>query len=332
METLRITGCAIASLFAVGNLLIKGRTAINVLSAFLLADIACIIGLSSRSLSSPLAVCGILMYFLFSSLTRSNGDKRNGHMIIFLLLIPSAFSDIFFYGFKRNHLSELTALLASGLRIFVGVAVLVLCIVAIIHVFRLYSSKTMIASAWVILILSVSCTFSLLIGSAGMVLSDGRITAVADGFVSVIVIIVALLHFRYPEALREFKDETVRRGYARSKLIGLDTDGLAKGMIMAVSKEALFRDEKFSLEGLALRMGLSPHQVSELLNDRMRISFRDFINGFRVDKAKEILTTRPDMKVLAVALEVGFGNKTSFNEAFKRREGKTPSDYRAETR
>jgi AraC-like DNA-binding protein len=75
-------------------------------------------------------------------------------------------------------------------------------------------------------------------------------------------------------------------------------------------------------------MGLTRHQASELLNERMGMNFTAFINGFRIEAAKKLLASRPEMTVLSVALEVGFGNKTSFNEAFKRIVGRTPREYK----
>ncbi len=74
-------------------------------------------------------------------------------------------------------------------------------------------------------------------------------------------------------------------------------------------------------------MGLSRHQVSELLNDRMGVSYPSFINGFRIEEARGFLDSRPDMTVLEIAMESGFGNKTSFNDAFRRAVGMSPTEY-----
>jgi AraC-like DNA-binding protein len=149
-----------------------------------------------------------------------------------------------------------------------------------------------------------------------------------DLFASLAAIAAAALDYRYPGGLERFNEETVRRRYARSLLAGLDVEGLAAGMVEMMKRTSLYRESGLDLDALAERMGLSAHQVSELLNDRMGTSFSAFVNGFRIEEARELLVSWPEATILEIAMEVGFGNKTSFNEAFKRRVRMTPSQFR----
>jgi AraC-like DNA-binding protein len=54
------------------------------------------------------------------------------------------------------------------------------------------------------------------------------------------------------------------------------------------------------------------------------------VNQLRVEEAKALLaeTTRSDLHVIEVAYAVGFNNKMSFNAAFKKATGMTPTEYR----
>ena len=54
------------------------------------------------------------------------------------------------------------------------------------------------------------------------------------------------------------------------------------------------------------------------------------MNQLRVEEARQLLaeTSRSDMHVIEVAYAVGFNNKASFNAAFKRATGMTPTEYR----
>ena len=56
----------------------------------------------------------------------------------------------------------------------------------------------------------------------------------------------------------------------------------------------------------------------------------DFINTYRIEKAKERLLHPKDEKetILEVMYEVGFNSKSSFNTVFKKKTGLTPSQYK----
>ncbi|MBH9551542.1 AraC family transcriptional regulator [Inhella gelatinilytica] len=96
-----------------------------------------------------------------------------------------------------------------------------------------------------------------------------------------------------------------------------------------MSEQALYRDRELSLRGLAQALGASPHQVSELLNQELGCNFFDFINGERVAAVQRGLREQPEATVLDLALEAGFNNKSTFNKAFRRVAGCTPTEWKA---
>lgn len=343
MNTLFIVGCAIAALLSAGNLVQKKASIAHLYLAALFADVACALAMSAWRLTasigatgvsapvlSLLAIGGILINRIFILVARLETEHKRAYVPPLLLLVPAVLSDVLVHGFHLHESVHPAWLLTiQGLHLVVGLSVLLLCVGSIIHVFRLYSLATMTKTAWSVLTISASGTIALTIGLTGLVIGSAALFEAMDAYLSVAVLAIALLSFRYPEAFRNFHQQTVTRRYARSLLKGLDVDGLASGMKDMVRKTSLFKDENCSLDELSRRMGLSVHQVSELLNDRMGTNFSGFINGFRVEAARELLTSRRDMTILAIALEVGFGNKTSFNETFKRLVHLTPRQFRA---
>ena len=82
------------------------------------------------------------------------------------------------------------------------------------------------------------------------------------------------------------------------------------------------------LNDLAELLPISPHHLSQFLNEYNKTSFFDFINEYRVQEAKRIIQETPEFTLLQVGYEAGFNNKTSFVNAFKRFAGQTPSIYR----
>ena len=59
------------------------------------------------------------------------------------------------------------------------------------------------------------------------------------------------------------------------------------------------------------------------------ISFFDFINSYRVEEVKKQLadTAMANRNILGIALDCGFNSKATFNTAFKKFTGMTPSAY-----
>ncbi|USE68275.1 AraC family transcriptional regulator [Pseudoalteromonas maricaloris] len=102
---------------------------------------------------------------------------------------------------------------------------------------------------------------------------------------------------------------------------------IADKLTIAMSEKALFKDEDLSLNGLSTAISVSENHISETLSQFMNTNFFQFVNGYRIEEAKNLLTNS-DMLVSSIAFEVGFKSKSTFNSAFKKRVGATPTDYK----
>jgi ligand-binding sensor domain-containing protein/AraC-like DNA-binding protein len=94
----------------------------------------------------------------------------------------------------------------------------------------------------------------------------------------------------------------------------------------------VYCDVDLSLQSLAEKIGISPHQLSQLLNEKLDRNFFDFINEYRVEEAKRILQSSrgAQWKISAVAIEAGFNTMAAFYKAFKKHTGTTPTHYKKE--
>lgn len=81
---------------------------------------------------------------------------------------------------------------------------------------------------------------------------------------------------------------------------------------------------------LAETFGISVAHLSQVINSRAGLNFFDFINQYRVQYAKQLLSGTPgdDRTVLDIALEAGFSSQSTFYAQFKKWTGITPSQYR----
>lgn len=96
-----------------------------------------------------------------------------------------------------------------------------------------------------------------------------------------------------------------------------------------MNAEFYLRDDA-TLSNLAKELGVTTHHLSQVLNESLQISFQDLIARYRIRKACEILRDekQEQVKIESVAAMVGYNSKSSFNAAFKRRTGLTPTAYR----
>jgi len=91
-----------------------------------------------------------------------------------------------------------------------------------------------------------------------------------------------------------------------------------------------YQDENCSLHSLAKSINISDHQLSKLLNAHGGISFSDFINEYRVKEAVIYLEDRSKQRknIDTIALDCGFGSRSSFYRAFEKIYFSTPAAYR----
>ena len=146
---------------------------------------------------------------------------------------------------------------------------------------------------------------------------------------SIAAIIVYWFSRVHPSAMLEFTHAIRQARYTRSKLAGLDVPTMLARLDDLMRREAYYADEDLRLSTLADALQISAHQLSELVNTRLKMSFSSFINYHRIQAARRMLL-ESDRNILSIALAVGFNSKSSFNRAFKQFSGVSPSQYRRE--
>jgi AraC-like DNA-binding protein len=90
-----------------------------------------------------------------------------------------------------------------------------------------------------------------------------------------------------------------------------------------------YLDPSLSLADLADQLAMTARELSELINRSLGLHFFDFVNGYRVEYAKTLLNDSPKRSVMEILHASGFNSKSSFNTAFKKHTGLTPTAYRA---
>lgn len=117
--------------------------------------------------------------------------------------------------------------------------------------------------------------------------------------------------------------------YEKSGLKEREIDSL-KEQVIQYLETGQFKNPDLNLQQVAEALNTQPHKLSELLNKYMGISFYDLVNRYRVQEVQRLLMhpSTDHLTILAIALENGFNSKSSFNTAFKKFTGMTPSHFR----
>lgn len=143
--------------------------------------------------------------------------------------------------------------------------------------------------------------------------------------VALLLIIAALIVF--PEMLDEITD-VARITYARTTLNDVDIDAKVRGLEQAMSEDKLYQNENLNLNMLADAIGLSGHQMSELINTRFGTGFSQYVRERRIAEAKRLLSEDKDASILSISLATGFRSQSNFYAAFRDIVGMAPGAYR----
>ncbi|MDQ6530476.1 helix-turn-helix domain-containing protein [Flavobacterium sp. LHD-85] len=95
-------------------------------------------------------------------------------------------------------------------------------------------------------------------------------------------------------------------------------------------KNEPYLDCSLTIQDLAEQLKMPVKDLSTLINLYMNKHFFDFVNEYRIEKAKEILKDplQKELTIQEILYKVGFNSKSSFSASFKKYTGKTPSDFR----
>ncbi|MFT3827617.1 MAG: helix-turn-helix domain-containing protein [Chitinophagaceae bacterium] len=91
-----------------------------------------------------------------------------------------------------------------------------------------------------------------------------------------------------------------------------------------------FLDPALTIQQLAAGMKMPVRDLSVLINHQLGQHFFDFVNEYRIRKAMALLKDpqKNDLTIQEIFYEVGFNSKSSFNTAFKKHAGVTPTQFR----
>lgn len=125
-----------------------------------------------------------------------------------------------------------------------------------------------------------------------------------------------------PEAESQPKEKTAAAAEHSPELINRVREGM--------DVQQLYLRPTLNIEEFAKQVGIHYREVSAIINRHFETNFFEFVNSYRVNKAKAMLVDPAfeDKTILEILLECGFNSKSSFHRFFKRYTGMSAADYR----
>lgn len=120
--------------------------------------------------------------------------------------------------------------------------------------------------------------------------------------------------------------------YQTTPLSQTETEEIFENIKKLVTEEELYKDADLSLAILSKRLKVSTQKVSMAINFCYQSNFNNFINQYRISHACTLFADQSfqHYNISFIAYESGFSSLSSFNSAFKKATGSTPSSFRKE--
>jgi AraC-like DNA-binding protein len=133
-----------------------------------------------------------------------------------------------------------------------------------------------------------------------------------------------------PLEIQEEKVPEQEEKYRKSGLNPSKAEKIWQDLLQSMDDRQLYLDPDLSLFSLAEQVNTLPNHLSQVINEKENQNFFDFVNGYRVNAVKSrILSGKlTEHTLLGIALDCGFNSKASFNRAFKKHTGLTPTEFK----
>ncbi len=123
---------------------------------------------------------------------------------------------------------------------------------------------------------------------------------------------------------------TTKPEAAKDKVDEKLTDTAIQKVQQGMEIQKLFLKQNLNIDEFSKRINLPVKEVSAVINKHYGTNFFEFMNSYRVEEAKRLLSDNQhaDMTVMDVLLHAGFNSKSAFHRFFNRLVGMSPTEYR----
>ena len=148
--------------------------------------------------------------------------------------------------------------------------------------------------------------------------------AVLYSFVIYVMVYLAIMLYR------KNRQNIFIEKYKNYRITDDQAEKILEKLLSVMEKDKPYINPDLSISQLAHIISVPLHTLSMIINYKLQQNFSDFVNSYRIDEAKQMISS-PEfqhIKISSIAYDSGFNTLSSFNTAFKKKTYLTPSQYR----
>ncbi|MFY0602693.1 MAG: helix-turn-helix transcriptional regulator [Flavobacteriaceae bacterium] len=126
---------------------------------------------------------------------------------------------------------------------------------------------------------------------------------------------------------KDFVISEKKEKYVNIQIDENEAQQLKQKITAILNEEKLYKNANLTLPIFAKKLNIRPQLLSQFLNNNLSKSFSQFINEYRIEEAKHLLKTHPNLKIETIAEKCGFNSNSTFYTAFKKITNTTPAKY-----
>lgn len=125
------------------------------------------------------------------------------------------------------------------------------------------------------------------------------------------------------------RTETMAEEKLLSTLPDSKEEAIIKQLKKVMHEDKIYLNPKLTIYKLSNTLGIHQRDLSQIINQHFKLSFREYINNHRVGEVKSKLnnTKFSHISILGIALESGFNSEASFYRIFKKHTGLSPKEF-----
>lgn len=296
-------------------------------------------------LSSSFLLFNPAMYLYISSLTRKK-FKLSPYQLLHLL--PFIFFEIYayislqpfemdtFFNHDKNYL----------FRMFFGAANLISWLVYnTISMYNVHQYRKYLQNEWstiekgenlgwvlsVLVFYVVYCSFAFGIAPITYFANFNPLTPHIYNYVMLLflVFVISFYGLRQNVVIKQLPEPAESIPYKNSLLNTETKNEIKQKLINYIEHDKAYLNPDLNMDLISLNLNFPKYQITEVLNTDIGNSFYQFINTYRVEAVKKMLSD-PNNKysIEAIGYDCGFASKSSFYTVFKKFTDETPLAYR----